>query len=103
MRITTILLTAGPLDEKNIEKYDSLGYTSENINLNGKDSLKSQSSFEHNSAGFMTSMKTTGAKNELKSSMTIEYDGMGKYSLAKSHDSTGKLDVYYADITSQKS
>ena len=48
----------------------------------------------------MTSMETTGAKNEKNSSLTIQYDGPGKYSGAKSYDSTGKMDVYYKDITS---
>lgn len=90
----------GPLDEKNIEKYDSSGYTVSNITMNGKDSVKSQSTFVHGADGFMTSMETLGAKNEKKSSLTIQYDGPGKYSGAKSYDSTGKMDVYYTDITS---
>jgi len=90
----------GPLDEKNIEKYDSSGYTVSSVTMNGKDSVKSQSSFMHGADGFMTSMETTGAKNEKKSSLTIQYDGPGKYSGAKSYDSTGKMDVYYKDITS---
>lgn len=92
----------GPLDEKNIEKYDSSGYTVSYISMNGKDSVKSQSKYQHNAMGFMTDMQTTGANNEKKSSMTIEYDSAGIYSLAKSYDSTGKMDVYYKDITSNK-
>lgn len=90
----------GPLDEKSIEKYDSTGYTFSNVIMNGKDSVKSQSIFIHGADGFMISMETTGAKNEKKSSLTIQYDGPGKYSGAKSYDSTGKMDVYYKDITS---
>jgi hypothetical protein len=90
----------GPLDEKIIEKYDSAGYTVSTVTTNGKDSIKSQSSFQHDANGFMTSMETTGAKNEKKSSLTIMYDGPGKFSGAKSYDSTGKMDVYYTDLTS---
>jgi hypothetical protein len=89
----------GPLDEKNIEKFDSAGYTVSFISMNGKDSIKSQGSFQHNASGLLTNMQTTGAKNEKKSSMIIEFDSSGKYSLAKSYDSTGKMDVYYTDIT----
>jgi len=90
----------GPLDEKNIEKYDSSGYSVSNVTMNGKDSVKSQTSYTHGADGYMTSMETTGAKNEKKSSLTIQYDGPGKYSGAKSYDSTGKMDVYYTDLTS---
>jgi hypothetical protein len=90
----------GPLDEKNIEKYDSSGYTISNVIMNGKDSLKSQTSYVHDASGFMTSMESTGAKNEKKSSLTVQYDGPGKYKGAKSYDSTGKMDVYYKDLTS---
>ena len=68
----------GPLDEKNIEKYDSSGYTISNVTMNGKDSIKSQSIFAHDADGYMTSMETTGAKNEKKSSLTIQYDGPGE-------------------------
>ena len=90
----------GPLDEKTIEKFDSSGYTISVVTSNGKDSIKSQMSFVHEADGFMTSMETTGARNEKKSSLTVQYDGPGKYSGAKSYDSTGKMDVYYADLTS---
>ncbi len=92
----------GPLDEKNIEKFDSSGYSSSFVSMNGKDSIKAQNTYQHNATGFMTSMQTNGANNEKKSSMTIDYDSAGKYSLAKSYDSTGKMDVYYNDIASNK-
>ncbi|MEO8413413.1 MAG: hypothetical protein ABI472_07120 [Ginsengibacter sp.] len=92
----------GPLDEKRIEKYDSSGYAVSYVSMNGKDSIKSQSKYMHNANGFMTSMQTDGANNEKKSSMTIEYDSAGNYSQAKSYDSTGKIDVYYKDITANK-
>ncbi len=90
----------GALDEKNIEKFDSAGYTVSVVTMNGKDSVKSQSSFQHNANGFMTNMQTMGANNEKKSSLIVEYDSSGKYSGAKSYDSTGKMDVYYTDLTS---
>jgi hypothetical protein len=90
----------GPLDEKNIEKYDSSGYTVSTIIMNGKDSIKSQTTFQHDANGFLTILQTTRANNEKKSSLTVQYDGPGKYSGAKSYDSTGKMDVYYTDIIS---
>lgn len=90
----------GPLDEKGIEKFDSSGYTFSFISMNGKDSIKSQTKYEHNATGFLTNMQNTGAKDEKKFSMTIDYDSAGKYKLAKSYNSTGKMDVYYTDITS---
>jgi hypothetical protein len=92
----------GPLDEKNIEKYDSSGYTVSYISMNGKDSIKSNTKFQHNATGFVTNIETTGANNEKKSSLVIEYDSAAKYKLAKGYDSTGKMDVYYEDITSNK-
>src|SRR5271169_1470953 len=61
----------GPIDEKNTEKFDSSGYTSSFISMNGKDSIKSQSIFQHNASGFMTGMQTTGANSEKKSSLII--------------------------------
>ncbi len=92
----------GPLDGKSIEKFDSSGYSISYVNMNGKDSVKGKSKFEHNANGFMTSMETVGNNGEKKSAMTIDYDSSGKYNLAKSFDSTGKMDVYYSDITANK-
>ncbi|MEO8860633.1 MAG: hypothetical protein ABI358_04375 [Ginsengibacter sp.] len=92
----------GPLDEKSIEKFDSSGYSISYVNMNGKDSIKAKSKFEHNANGFMTSMETLGNNGEKKSAMTIDYDSSGKYDLAKSFDSTGKMDVYYSNITANK-
>jgi hypothetical protein len=90
----------GPLDEKTIEKFDSSGYTVSFISMNGKDSIKFQTKYQHNANGFLTDMQSTGANDEKKFSMLIDYDSAGKYKLAKSYDSTGKMDVYYTDITS---
>lgn len=92
----------GDLDEKNIAKYDSGGFAISYLSMNGKDSIKSDSKYEHNGNGFFTSMQTLGANGEKKSSMTVDYDSAGKYSLAKSYDSTGKMDVYYNDITANE-
>ncbi len=92
----------GPLDEKDIEKYDSSGYTISYVSMNGKDSVKSVSKYWHNAQGFMTSMETKDAGGEKKSAMKIEYDSTGNYKTALSYDSTGKLDVYYTDIKSNK-
>lgn len=92
----------GPLDERNIEKFDSSGYTVSYISMNGKDSIKFQSKYQHNASGFVTGIQTTGANDKKKSSMIIEYDSAGNYRLAESYDSTGKKDAYYTDITSNK-
>jgi hypothetical protein len=92
----------GPLDDKSIEKFDSSGYTISYVDMNGKDSVKTNSHFNHNENGFMMNMATTGNKGEKKSSMTVSYDSLGKYSLATSFDSTGKMDVYYKDIDANK-
>jgi hypothetical protein len=90
----------GPLDEKDIEKFDSSGYSVSGVTMNGKDSIKSQTTLQRNENGFVTNVQTTGANNEKKTSLTIEYDSTGKYGIAKSYDSTGKMDSYYSDITS---
>jgi hypothetical protein len=50
----------------------------------------------------VTDVQTTGAKGERNSAMIILYDSLGKYRLAKSFDSTGKMDMYYSDITSNQ-
>jgi hypothetical protein len=47
-------------------------------------------------------VQTTGANNVKKSSLTIECDSLGKYSFAKSYDSTGKMDSYYDDLITNK-
>jgi hypothetical protein len=92
----------GPVDSKDIDKYDSSGYEISSISMNGKDSIESQTSIDHNAAGYVTKIQTTGANNEKKSSLSIDYDSLGKYSVAKAYDSTGKLETYYTDITSNE-
>jgi hypothetical protein len=70
--------------------------------MTGKDSIKFQNKFQHNATGFLTSMQTTGANDKKISSLVIEYDSAVKPLIAKSYDSTGKMDVYYRDITFNK-
>ena len=91
-----------PLDEKDIDKFDSSGNTVSGVSMNGKDSIKSQTTLQRDANGFVTNYQTTGANNEKKSSLSIEYDSPGKPKIAKSYDSTGKMDSYYSDITSNK-
>jgi hypothetical protein len=92
----------GPLDEKTIEKYDSSGYTISTVTMNGKDSIKSKTILKRNANSYVTDVQITGANNEKKSALIIEYDSLGKYSLAKSFDSTGKMDMYYSALTSNQ-
>lgn len=92
----------GPLDEKDIEKFDSSGYSVSSVSMNGKDSIKTQTTLQRNANGFVTNFQTTGANNEKKSALTIDYDSTMKYIDAKSYDSTGKMDSYYEDLTSNK-
>ena len=89
------------LDSKSIETFDENGYTASYSNFTTKDSATMLYKYEHNANGFMLGMVTT--KNDKPfSSMKIEVDSLGKYSLATSFDSTGKMDVFYDEITSNE-
>lgn len=87
------------IDSKSIEVYDDKGYSISNTDKNGKDSILSESNYEHNANGFITSL-TTKTNGKTTFSVTFEYDSTGKCTVAKTFDSSGKMDVYYNEITS---
>ena len=88
----------GAIIEKYIAKYDSAGFITSYITTSGKDSLKSIDTYTHNASGLLTEQVSTNGNNKKHSSLTIEYDSTGKPAIAKSYDSTGKMDVYYTNI-----
>jgi hypothetical protein len=78
-------------------KYDEKGYASvyTSIDKAGKDN--EESAFTHDDKGLFTGQKTTKNRKPL-SSITVQSEN-GKYSGAKSFDSTDKMDFYFTDIT----
>ena len=47
----------------------------------------------------MMAEMSTMTNNKKTSSLTLDFNNDGKYSIARSYDSTGKIDSYYDDIT----
>ena len=88
----------GKLESKSIEAYDDNGYETSYSNYTTNDSATVLTKIEHDANGFATGVVTTKNDKPL-SSMKITADSMGKYTSAVSYDSTGKLDVYYDEIT----
>ena len=86
----------GKLESKSIEKYNDAGYTISYSNYITKDSSTTLSSYDIDAGGFFKGVKTTKNDKPL-SSMTAVVDS-GRYKLATSYDSTGKVDVFYDDI-----
>lgn len=88
----------GAANSKTEEDFDDKGYTNTFIS---QDSVSSKNTFVHNANGLLTEMKATmNGKN--KSALKLEFDKEGKYTRATSFDSTGKMDVYYENITLNK-
>ncbi len=86
------------VDEKYIVKYDSSGFITSVSTANGKDSVKTVETYTHNVKGLLTAQVITDANNKKKSSLTVEYDSTSQPTIAKSFDSTGKMDMYFTGI-----
>ncbi len=91
--------TVGELDSCCVvsTKYDEKGYSSGFTSIDKAGTNKEEGTFTHDENGLFTGQKFT--KNGKKmSSLTVENKD-GKPSVAKSFDSTDKMDFYYTDIT----
>jgi hypothetical protein len=88
----------GKLESKGTEIYDDNGYATSFINYTANDSATTVTKLERDANGYTTGVNSTKNDKPL-SSMKIEVDSMGKYTLATSFDSLGKVDVYYDEIT----
>jgi hypothetical protein len=87
----------GKLESKNTEDYDDDGYATTVSNYTANDSATVVTKFDHDANGFVTAITTT-KNGKPFSSMKIVADS-GKYIAATSYDSTGKVDVFYDEIT----
>ena len=79
------------------QEYDEKGYSPKSSRKDNKGILKSESTAEHYENGQMkefVNMKDGKKQN----SVTIEIGKDGKYTGAKSYDSSGKMDGYYLDL-----
>ncbi len=92
----------GEMDSKTISLYTDSGYAKSYTKMGKKDSLISVSNYVFNPTFFISAIDVTDGKGKKKSSMTINSDSVGNVTLAKSYDSTGKLDVYYTSVTQNK-
>lgn len=78
-------------------KYDEKGYSSgySTVDKAGKDHV--EGTFTHDETGLFTGQKFT-KNGKVTSSLTVDNKD-GKPSIAKSFDSTNKMDFYYTDIS----
>lgn len=92
----------GDVKSKNTEKFDSLGNISAIARLGGKDSLVSDSKFEHDAQGYLTKMVTTNDKGIITYHLELKVDSVGKFVEVKSLDSNGALIATYKEISQNK-
>jgi len=78
-------------------KYDEKGYSSGYTSVDKAGTNQYEGNFTHDEAGLFTGQKFT-KNGKATSSLTVENKD-GKPFVAKSFDSTGKMDFYYTDIT----
>src|SRR5262249_25178101 len=92
----------GPMDTccNYVEEFDDNGFSSKYITKDAKGNVKSEQSFTHSDDGLFTGM-TTVADNKKQSSLTVDIKD-GKYTDAKSFDSTDKLDSWYDGLTTNE-
>lgn len=81
------------------QKYDKIGYGTENISDNKNGTENYETAFTHDDKGNVKSVKTT-KNGKLLTLISIQVDKDGKYSGAQSYDSINKMDSYYTDLTS---
>ena len=82
-----------------IQKYDELGYATQN-NSNYRDGAENYKTvFTHDDKGNVKSVRSI-KNGKLISSISVNVGKDGNYSGARSFDSTGKMDSYYTDLTS---
>jgi hypothetical protein len=86
----------GKLESKSIEKYNDDGYTVSYSNYTAKDSATTLNTYDIDAKGYFRGVKTT--KNDKPLSSMAALVDSGKYTLATSYDSAGKVDVFYDDI-----
>lgn len=78
-------------------KYDEKGYTSGYTSIDKAGTDKEEGTFTHDDKGLFTAQKFT-KNGKQTSSLTVQNEN-GKPSVARSFDSTNKMDFYYTDIT----
>jgi hypothetical protein len=88
----------GKLESKTIETFSDSGYTASYSNYTANDSSTTVYNYDHDARGHFTGFTATKNDKPL-SSMKAEVDSLDKYVSATSFDSTGKIDVFYTDIT----
>ena len=79
--------------------YDDKGYISRYASDNKAATEKTKEEYVHYDNGTMKSVNSTRNGKQV-SKISIDIDKDGKYTTAKSFDSTGKMDSYYTDIAS---
>lgn len=77
-------------------KYDEKGYSSGYTSVDKAGTDKEEGAFTHDDTGLFTGQKFT-KNGKQTSSLTVQNDN-GKPSVARSFDSTNKMDFYYTDI-----
>ena len=78
-------------------KYDEKGYASGYTSIDKAGTDKEEGAFTHDDKGLFTGQKSTKNGKQI-SSLTVQNEN-GKPSVARSFDSTNKMDFYYTDIT----
>ncbi len=78
-------------------RYDEKGYSSGYTSIDKAGTDKEEGAFTHDDKGLFTGQKVT-KNGKQTSSLTVQNEN-GKPSVARSFDSTDKMDFYYTDIT----
>lgn len=79
--------------------FDKNGNAVKFTSKDSKGTLKNESVFTRHENGLWMGSKDTKDGGKPVGSMKVEIDDKGQYTLAEAFDSTGKLDVYYTNIT----
>ncbi|MDP9229125.1 MAG: hypothetical protein M3O67_00465 [Bacteroidota bacterium] len=83
----------------NLIEYDENGNVVKSTSKDSKGTLKNESVYTRHESGLWMGSKDTKEGGKPASSMKVGVDDKGQYTIAEAFDSTGKLDVYYTNIT----
>ena len=89
-----------PDSSSNIMEFDKMGYQTKSSGKDSSGKMTSDQTVSHNSDGTFKEMITTKNGKQIFKLTTDVKDG--KYTGAKSYDSTGKQDSYYTDLKSNE-
>jgi len=79
--------------------YDANGNNVKYTSKDSKGTVKNESVYTRHESGLWTGSNDTKEGGKPTGSMKVAVDDKGQYTVAEVYDSTGKLDIYYTDIS----